>query len=195
MQKLILPINNTRLTASYKNSAYLKKFGFVHYGADFVSNAGDTKIYGSGDGLVVNTGTDSIVGKIMIIRYPQAYNNITNSYHDIVIRYYHLDSIALGVGAKVTKDTVIGYYGNTGVLVMGKHLHMEIDKDTLHPLYSPTVLHSNLLRGRLFGAVDKDMTDPLQWMHIKTSAPDSQIFSTANDSYINSNNKFIPVVI
>ena len=33
-QKLILPINETRITASYKNSNYKKQFGYTHYGID-----------------------------------------------------------------------------------------------------------------------------------------------------------------
>jgi len=124
-----------------------------------------------------------------------AYNHQTLEYKDLLIRYFHLDQIKTSVGANVTKDSVIGIYGNTGSLIMGKHLHIEVDKDTKYPLYSPTVASSSLLKGRYFGANDSTMTDPIQWLHAKTSAPDHQVFSTTNDSYINSNDKFLPKLV
>lgn len=124
MQQLIQPINKCRLTASYKNPSYSKKYGFVHYGADMISIQGNTTVYASGNGVVTNVGTDSVVGKIVVIKYPAAYNHLSQSYHDIIARYYHLDNIKISAGNTVTKDTVIGNYGNTGMLVMGKHLHI-----------------------------------------------------------------------
>ena len=33
-QKLILPINQARITAGYKNANYRKQFGYTHYGID-----------------------------------------------------------------------------------------------------------------------------------------------------------------
>jgi len=195
MQKLILPINNSRVTASYKNSAYRNKFGFTHYGCDIISVIGNTVVYGSGNGSVVDTGLDSVVGNVIVVSYPEAYNHLTDSYHDITVRYYHLDQITISPGATVTKDTVLGHYGNTGVLVMGKHLHIEVDKDTSFPLYSPTVRRSSFLKGTYLGAVDKDMTDPLQWLYAKTSDPDKQTYSTTNDAFINSENNILPTLV
>ena len=42
-QKLILPINATRVTAGYKNSNYKKQFGYTHYGMDLTDQAKSNK--------------------------------------------------------------------------------------------------------------------------------------------------------
>lgn len=68
LQQLILPINKCKLTASWKTDSYRNKFEFVHYGADMVSTAGAVAIYASGDGEVVATGADSVVGNVVAVR-------------------------------------------------------------------------------------------------------------------------------
>ena len=183
-QKLILPINKAKLTASMKTAAYLKKFGFVHYGIDMVSTHGDRTIYASGDGVVLATGFDNVVGNVVAVHYPAAYNRTTKKTEDVVFRYFHLEKILVAKGAKLDKDSKIGIYGNTGMLNMANHLHIEADTDVNYPLYSPTVSRSNLIWGRSQGAHDKSMSDPLEWMHCKSTAPDHQTYCTAGDSYI-----------
>lgn len=189
MQKLILPINKAKLTASWKTAAYSTRFGLTHYGIDLISSANDRILYASGTGTVVHAGTDSVVGKVVVVRYTAALNSITGKALDVVFRYFHLDRIDVKAGQSVTKDTKLGVYGTTGLLGTGAHLHLEADTDTAMPLYSPTVWNSSLLRGRLYQANDKTMTNPLEWLHCKTSTPDFQTYATAGDAYIRTEDK------
>lgn len=45
------------------------------------------------------------------------------------------------MGQKITKDTVLGTMGNTGIYSTGVHLYLEIDTDTneKYACWSPTV--------------------------------------------------------
>lgn len=193
-QKLILPINNAKLTASWQTDQYLRRFGFQHYGCDFVSTVSNQTVYASGNGVVVASGSDSVVGNIIAVLYLDAVNSRTGGVQDIIVRYFHFDIRKVRKWDKVTKDTVLGLYGSTGLVGTGKHLHVEVDSDIAYPLYSPTVLSSSLLRGRSLGANDKTMTNPLEWLYCKTSAPDKQTYTTANDAYIRTEDKTIKTI-
>ena len=57
-QKLILPVNRTRVTASAFNRAYRERFGYPHYGTDLVSAVGDRTVYASGTGTLIIAGWD-----------------------------------------------------------------------------------------------------------------------------------------
>ncbi len=194
-QKLVLPINKAKLTASMKTAAYKTKFGFEHYGVDMVSTAGDRTLWASGNGTVVAAGNDSVVGNVVAVLYPAAANHKNNAAQDVILRYYHLAGIEVTVGQAVTKDVKLGQYGNTGSMSMAPHLHMEADTDTAHPLYSPTVNSSSLLKGRSAGANDKTMSSPLDWLHCKSDDPDNQTYTTAGDAYIKPEDKTIPSII
>lgn len=194
MQKLILPINKCRLTASWKTDSYRAKYGFTHYGNDMVSQVGDRTLFASGNGTVLVTGTDSIVGNVVAVLYPQALHAATGKTDDVVLRYFHLESIAVKKGQAVTKDTKLGVYGHTGYLTMPNHLHIEADTDTQHPLYSPTVKNGSLIVGTLRGANDTTMSSAVSWLHAKTSAPDNQTYTTANDIYIRAEDKKIATI-
>ena len=192
LQKLILPVNKCRLTASWKTAAYRVRFGFQHYGADIISTSADRTLWASGNGTVVSRGFDSVVGNVVAVSYPGAINHRSGKASDLILRYFHLESIAVQVGQAVNKDTRLGIYGRTGSMNMANHLHLEADTDTKHPLFSPTVNSSSYLRGRAFGANDKTMSSPLDWLHCKTDAPDYQAYSTAGDSFIAPADKTIP---
>ena len=193
-QKLILPINKCRLTASWKTVAYKIKFHFEHYGADMAGTARDRTVFASGSGTVVAAGRDKVVGNVVAVVYPGALNRRTGKVQDLVLRYFHLESIAVKAGQPVGKDTRLGLYGNTGLMKMAYHLHLEADTDIRRPLYSPTVNNSNFLKGRAAGANDRTMSSPLDWLHCKTDAPDFQAYSTTNDAYIAQADKTIPNV-
>lgn len=191
-QKLILPINNAKLTASWKTSSYTTRFGFTHYGIDMVSTKGVTTLYASGNGVVLKTGTDSVLGKILVIKYTDVYNKVTKRSCDIIVRYNHLASYYVIANQKVTKDTKIGLYGNTGAYSAGAHLHIEVDTDVEHPFFTPTLSgNSNYFKGKNSGANDKTMSNPLEWLYCKASKPDYQTYTTANDTYIRIEDKTI----
>ena len=137
-QRLILPINKARITAGYKNSNYAKEFGYTHYGVDMTDkDRKDYKLYASGKGTVTHAGYNKSGGNVVVIVYRDCELPIGGT-RDIVLRYFHLKTIKVKVGQKVSKDTVIGLYGNTGYS-SGAHLHLEVDKDVIYPNYTPQI--------------------------------------------------------
>lgn len=195
-QKLILPINNTKLTASYKTDAYKNRFGYHHYGGDLVSTAGVTTLYAMGSGTVMATGYDSIFGNFLIIKYPDAYNRNTGKSVDVICRMWHMASVAVKKGASITKDTKLGNYGNTGQYTTGAHLHIEFDTDTKYYFYTPSLSgKSTYFTGSWYGATDSTMSNPMTWLYCKTGAPDNQTYTTANDAYIRTEDKTIGKIV
>lgn len=198
-QKLILPLNRTKLTASYKNETYKKKYGFTHYGIDQVSSVGNTTIYASGTGTLIAKGWDELAGNVVVIKYPNAYHHTTGKYEDVILRYFHLASINTNIPTgtnQITKDTILGQYGGSG---MGEqnhwsaHLHVEADTDTTSPCYSPTFSGSgSIIKGANSGATDSTCHSVLEYLHCKTTAPDNQSYTTVGDAYINFGDESIP---
>ena len=175
-QKLILPINKLRITAGYKNANYRKEFGYTHYGCDFTDQArADKKVWGSGKGTVSHAGWSNSGGNVVIVVYPDCLLT-DGTVRSLVIRYYHLDSIKVKVGQSVSKDTVLGYYGNTGAS-SGAHLHIEIDTDTKYPNYTPQISKDN---GVLKRGTDSTI-NPTLALYVKSTAPDYQ--SVKNSGY------------
>lgn len=175
-QKLILPINATRVTAGYKNSNYKKQFGYTHYGMDLTDQAkSDKTIWGSGKGKITHCGWHPTGGNVVVAVYKDC--QLTDgTIRDLAIRYFHLDKIYVTAGQAITKDTKLGLYGNTGSS-SGAHLHIEIDTDTKYPNYTPQTSKSN--------EVLKSGTDstihPAKALYIKGTAPDNQ--SVKNSGY------------
>lgn len=91
-----------------------------HYGID-VSTPIGTPLYSVANGTV------------MELWYPSAGHGLGNAiyiHHNVngqtyTTLYAHLNSIVVKVGQRVTKDTLIGYTGNTGQST-GAHLHFSI---------------------------------------------------------------------
>ena len=199
MQRLILPINKCKLTASYKTAAYRRKYGFAHYGCDLIWGPliKDRRVWASGNGIVVAKGWDNACGNVLAVKYYSARNRATGQVCDVVMRYMHLQSFGKGIvmGATVNKDTLLGEYGGTGKYgggVFNKHLHIEADVDVKNPLWTPTVTSSNLLVGSYRGANDKTMSNPLDWLHCKTSAPDRQSFTGDVNLFVRATDRYVP---
>ena len=171
-QKLIMPINKARITASYKNSNYTKEFGYVHYGVDMTDK--DRKnytVYASGKGKVTHAGYNNSGGNVVVIVYRDCQLP-TGRTCDIVLRYFHLKSIKVKVGQNVTKDTIIGLYGNTGYS-SGAHLHLEADTDVNYPNYTPQIA-SGASNSVLKKGIATTMLNPVDVLWVKTSRPDYQ---------------------
>lgn len=194
-QQLILPLNNTLLTASWKTEAYRKRFGFVHYGADMVSAKGNLLVYSCGAGEVLAAGYDAVLGNALVIRYPSALNRVTGEEEDVICRMFHLSRLMARKGDRLTKDTPLGFYGNTGQYGTGAHLHLEMDRDVLHPFHTPTISgRSAYFAGSRHGANDSTMSNPLEWLHCKESPPDYQSYTAAEDPYIRPEDREIAVI-
>lgn len=174
MQKLILPINMLTLTCGYKTPWYPKNMnGLTHYGVDAVSlDSRRSYLYGCGKGEVIVVGHDKILGNVVAIRYNDC--QLTDgSVKDLIVRYCHLKENLRKVGDRVTIDTLIGWYGNTGKYSNGAHLHYEVDTDCAYPLHTPTLSKdSNIFKASPKG---HDSTiNPTTCMYIKTTKPESQ---------------------
>ncbi len=148
MQKLTLPYKYQEILAGYKISAYSDYWGYAHYGWDMWSYDNPTvaergKIYASGTGKVVTVGLDSGVGNVVVVRYDAA-QLADGRVMPLVARYFHLARATCFVGQAVTAETLIGIEGNTGT--SGTHLHIEFDRDTQWPSYSPQVKGGSIIR-------------------------------------------------
>ena len=137
-QRLVLPLNDLRVTAGYKNPQYLAYWKFNHYGMDCTSPS--TTVYACGNGEVIAcgqdgpelTGNNSRLGNVVVIVYKDVLCN-DGKVRNLTCRMYHFAAIRCHVGQEVTKDTVIGFYGNTGANTSGPHLHIEFDTDINFP--------------------------------------------------------------
>ena len=177
-QRLILSINDARITAGIYNKNYQKQFGWVHYGLDMTSKSNNRTVWASGVGEITHAGWHKSGGNVVVAVYKNC-ELPDGSIKDIAMRYYHLDSIAVKVGQKITKDTKLGVYGNTGTS-SGAHLHVETDYDVQYPNYTPQMGKSgnnNVLRA----GNDKTLLHPAKVLWVKTTAPDNQ--SVSNSGY------------
>jgi murein DD-endopeptidase MepM/ murein hydrolase activator NlpD len=178
-QRLILPINKMRVTAGYKNAKYKQQFGYTHYGVDVTdAKRTDKTVWASGKGIVTHCGWHPTGGNVIVIVYKDC-KLVTDAIKDIVIRYYHLDKILVKTGQEVTKDTRIGYYGNTGAS-SGAHLHFEVDTDTKYPNYTPQTSKSNNV---LKAGVDSTI-NPRVALWCKRSNPDCQYVTDSGYSTV-----------
>ena len=145
-QYLVLPINDLEMTAGYKNEAYRKAWGWVHYGIDCVSGRGVNLVYACGNGEVIACGQDgaelsgalSRLGLVVVVVYRDVLCS-DGKVRDLAARCYHFDRVNVRVGDRVSKDTVLGFYGMTGANTSGAHLHFELDADILHPCNAPGI--------------------------------------------------------
>lgn len=166
-QKLILPINKCRITSGYKNANYRRQFGYTHYGVDMTDKARkDKTVWGSGIGTITHCGWHPSGGNVVVAVYKDCLlpNGKTM---DIAMRYYHLEKIYVSKNQKITKDTKLGLYGNTGAS-SGAHLHIEVDSDVKYPNYTPQTSKSNEV---LKSGVDSTL-NPVNVLWAKASSPE-----------------------
>lgn len=88
-----------------------------HSGVDMACAHG-TDIYAAMEGTVESTGFNNVYGNYVIIRHHSGYKTL----------YGHMSAILCVRGRSVTKNTVIGKVGNTGMST-GPHLHFTVFKN------------------------------------------------------------------
>lgn len=98
-------------TAAGNTSSY-------HYGTDYGTNGKKLTQYAIEEGSVLSCGTASDGAKFVWVSYPRL---------GVKMLHYHLDSIKVKTGQKVTADTALGTTGKTGKST-GVHLHLGIKK-------------------------------------------------------------------
>ena len=190
MQKLVLPVDNFKPTAGYKNKQYKSSFGYTHFGIDCGNPTHNRKLYGLGNGTVVAAGLDGLDGKTkgagsgcgycLVIIYRDCYNHVTGEVQDLVCTYMHMAGLpAVKQGDKVVKGTYLGEYGNTGATTTGAHLHIQFDTDVKYPLYCAGLSSTghNLLKR---GAIDSTI-NPCEVLHIGVG----QTVTTLKSNYYN----------
>ena len=150
VEKAILPLNNARVTAGYKNELYKKSMGFEHFGTDMADKfRKDISIYAPFKMKIVEVGSDTLMGGTIIAT---SVNPIDIHYgpkkgsRRLTVRMAHLAKTYVKVGDIVSpEDTKIADYGSTGKYGGSPHLHIEIDTDVEYPQYSPTLSRSSNL--------------------------------------------------
>lgn len=188
-QRLIMPLNRAKINAGLRNKNYEKQFGWVHYGLDMSDkNRKDFTIWGSGIGVITHCGWHKSGGNVVVAVYKNC--ELPNGQvKDVAMRYYHLDKIYVKVGDKITKDTKLGLYGNTGTS-SGAHLHLETDFDIKYPNYTPQMGRSGN-NNVLMAGNDKTLVHPNQVLWVKTTAPDNQaIYDSGYDTVAKSDLAF-----
>ena len=98
----------TNVNGSYTNS--------FHNGTDYGTNKIKLAQYAIENGTIISCGTDKLGGKFVWIKYPRI---------NVKMLHYHLSSINCKTGQRVSKGTLIGYTGMSGVAT-GIHLHLSI---------------------------------------------------------------------
>lgn len=186
-QKLILPQKRTMMLCGYKNPKYAEHWGYPHYGIDLSSIQGgagdDPTVYASGEGTVLAAGRDSRLGYGVAVLYPQVRNHRTGEACDVVARYLHLRSLACKAGDAVKAGDPLGVEGKEGT--SDYHLHLEFDRDTKWPLYSPQVA------GGTFWKKGVDSTvDPSALLHV--GAGQELADPTYNPAWLNDGDFALP---
>ena len=149
-QRLILPLNDLRVTAAYKTPEYRQYWGWDHYGYDCTSPVKRVLACGSGEVVAcgqdgaAQTGPASRLGNVIVIVYRDVLCN-DGKVRDLACRMYHLERIDVAVGDRVTRGQQIGVYGNTGANTTGAHLHIEFDSD----IGFPTLAYGVTVGGRV----------------------------------------------
>lgn len=93
----------------------IKHTKILHDGVDLAAREG-SPVYASGNGVVISTAkTNSGYGYQVVVDHGYGYKT----------RYAHLSKIAVHKGDTISRGTVIGKVGNTG-LSTGPHLHYEV---------------------------------------------------------------------
>lgn len=125
----IQPISNKKLKHMASGYGYrihpIYKTRIYHWGMDFSAPKG-TPIYATGNGRVVESGSERGYGNQVVINHGYGYKT----------RYAHMQKINVRRGQKVKRGDVIGYVGSTGSST-GPHLHYEVEKGKkkVNPVY------------------------------------------------------------
>lgn len=169
-QKLVLPINQCRITSGYKNTQYKREFGFNHYGMDMTDkNRKDFTVWGCGKGTVLEADWDASTGWTVVIQYDECILT-DGTVRSLIQRSWHFDKVYVKKGQKITKDTKIGLYGDTGKYASGKHLHIEFDTDCNYPTWSPSFSKSTTI----IKAGTDSTIHPNRCLYVKKTSPDYQ---------------------
>lgn len=112
-----LPLKRINITSRYGERIHpITKQDSFHTGIDFKANIGES-VFSTADGVVLSVRNEDIggYGKFVTILHNYGFSTL----------YAHLDNILIKEGDFISKNTIIGYSGNTGNST-GPHLHYEV---------------------------------------------------------------------
>lgn len=144
-QKLIFPFKKQYVSTGYKGDAPAYEYGYSygpHYGIDMYAN-GDTNVYASGYGEIVDTEEFNSLGNVLAVKYTDVLDHDGKNIGPIILRYCHLASIEKYFGFVKPGDK-IAVQGASGAGAKDKngnpvyHLHLEADSDTAYPSSTPS---------------------------------------------------------
>lgn len=183
-QYLIMPINQSNITVSYKDNApaYHEQFPSAptHYAIDMYGTPRD--FYASGTGRVVGYSKTNAgpLGRWLAVRYDNVINVNGKRIGSVILRYCHLDDIYKTSGyVHIDDEEPMARYGNSGTT--NAHLHVEVDTNVNAPNETPTL--SGASNG-LKPASNDTTIDPFSVFHRKLSKPEEQTV-TPQQSYCN----------
>lgn len=131
-QGFIWPVASRRITATFGDQDYRKRFGIAHSAIDIGTPAG-TPVKAPADGTVVKVKAPAMGNLSTIaIAHDNGYTTV----------YLHMITINVAVGAYVVQGQTIGSSGGipgtpgAGFLTTGAHLHFEVWRDgrAINPL-------------------------------------------------------------
>ena len=109
-----VPLAHPLKRANRFTSGYGRRWGKMHYGADFAAPHA-TPVHSTADGVVVKIGWMSGYGRMIKIKHDFGFET----------SYAHLSKIRVKKGQRVSRRDHIGDMGNTGRST-GTHLHYEV---------------------------------------------------------------------
>ncbi|MEA1909899.1 MAG: peptidoglycan DD-metalloendopeptidase family protein [Patescibacteria group bacterium] len=120
-QKLFWPINSRRITATFHDQGYARRFGLEHNAIDVATPQG-TPIRSPASGVVSKVRDGGMGLSYLVINHDNGLATV----------YLHISRFAVSTGARVGAGQVIAYSGGTpgtpgaGWLTTGPHLHFEV---------------------------------------------------------------------
>lgn len=185
-QKLKLPINGVNIISASRttdpNSSYADSYnGSFHYGADIACGNG-TELKGLGSGTVVGKGYNAKEGNFISVKYQNCIPVDAGNNKDLIVRYFHMNSVSADIDDSVTTSTLLGKSGNTGAWSGGYHVHVEVDTDTEYPNYTPSLQNSNNNGGGLYKGTDS-CENPFDWFFTYSGQSKSR-YSGSDETWV-----------
>jgi len=109
------PLSKFRITSTYHDARYYRRFRRVHTGLDMAAPQG-TPIYAAKGGVVTSAGWS---------RVGYGYHVKIDHGGGVETLYAHMSRIAVRRGQRVKQGALLGYVGRTG-FATGPHLHFEV---------------------------------------------------------------------
>ena len=157
-QLLFFPMDDSLISAGYKNKQYLADQGYQHYAIDLWA-PGSSSVLSCGNGVVLGTEfCDNSLGNIAVIQYDNVYIPQTREIVSLVARYYHMSEIFIGKGDVITAGQAIGTI--VGSHQWYNHVHIELDTDVLHPFNTPQVAEASSELLQRYPADGSSILDP-----------------------------------